>query len=261
MEGSQGSSGLPAPPPLKTRSVGEILESAFELYRRYWGKLVTLVAIVVVPLTLLQYLLVELFSEDSNGEVDAATAWQGAFLAIASIFISLLLTGAIAWAVATILIGREPDISDCYRNGYRRIWSILLVSLLSGLAIALGLIAFVIPGLFLLTRFSASIPAVVIERRKGTDALSRSWELVKGYGWHVFGALVVTWLLTGIVNGILTSLGGSNWLVRGILGTIASILTMPYTALVVGLLYFDLRVRKENLDVPTLEREVQAAAM
>ena len=32
------------------------------------------------------------------------------------------------------------------------------------------------------------------------------------------------------------------------------------TALVVGLLYFDLRVRKESLDVMTLDRELRAAA-
>jgi hypothetical protein len=36
--------------------------------------------------------------------------------------------------------------------------------------------------------------------------------------------------------------------------------TTPFLSLVVGLIYFDLRVRKENLDVATLEREVQAAA-
>jgi hypothetical protein len=168
------------------------------------------------------------------------------------VFIGLLLTGAIAWAVARILVGREPDISDCYRNGYRRIWSILLVAVLSALAIGAGFILFVIPGFIVLTRLSVAIPAVVIEQRKGTDALGRSWNLVKGFGWPVFGA--------GIVNGILTAIGGDNWFVSGIFAAIGSIITTPFTALVVGLIYFDLRVRKENLDVATLEREVQAAA-
>ncbi len=42
--------------------------------------------------------------------------------------------------------------------------------------------------------------------------------------------------------------------------TSASVITYPFTALVVGLLYFDLRVRKESLDVMTLDRELRAAA-
>jgi hypothetical protein len=76
----------------------------------------------------------------------------------------------------------------------------------------------------------------------------------------VFGAILVTGLLTGIVNGILTAPFGAGWFARAIAAAIGSVVTTPFTALVVGLLYFDLRVRKEQLDVPTLERELQASA-
>jgi hypothetical protein len=253
----QGSPELPAPPPLQPRSVADILETAFDLYKRHWVTLVQLVAYLIVPLTLLQYLIGDLLEGEDEGSGVVAGSL---LLLIASVFIGLLLTGAIAWAVAKILIGREPDISDCYRNGYRRIWSILLVAVLSALAIAAGFILLIIPGFIVLTRLSVAIPAVVIEQRKGTDALGRSWNLVKGYGWPVFGALIVSWLIAGIVNGILTAIGGDNWFVSGIFAAIGSIITTPFTALVVGLIYFDLRVRKENLDIATLEREVQAAA-
>jgi hypothetical protein len=253
----QGSPELPPPPPMQPRSVADILETAFDLYRRHWVTLVQIVAYLIVPLTLLQYLIGDLL----EGEDEGSGVIAGSLLLVfASVFIGLLLTGAIAWAVARILVGREPDISDCYRNGYRRIWSILLVAVLSALAIGAGFILFVIPGFIVLTRLSVAIPAVVIEQRKGTDALGRSWNLVKGYGWPVFGALIVSWLIAGIVNGILTAIGGDNWFVSGIFAAIGSIITTPFTALVVGLIYFDLRVRKENLDVATLEREVQAAA-
>jgi hypothetical protein len=253
----QGSPELPPPPPMQPRSVADILETAFDLYRRHWVTLVQIVAYLIVPLTLLQYLIGDLL----EGEDEGSGVIAGSLLLVfASVFIGLLLTGAIAWAVARILVGREPDISDCYRNGYRRIWSILLVAVLSALAIGAGFILLIIPGFIVLTRLSVAIPAVVIEQRKGTDALGRSWNLVKGYGWPVFGALIVSWLIAGIVNGILTAIGGDNWFVSGIFAAIGSIITTPFTALVVGLIYFDLRVRKENLDVATLEREVQAAA-
>jgi hypothetical protein len=257
----QGSPELPPPPSLQPRSVADILETAFDLYKRHWVTLVQVVAYLVIPLTLLQYLIGDMLEGEDEGSGLIAGSL---LLLIATMFIWLLLIGAIAWAVATILIGREPDISDCYRNGYRRIWSILLVWVLSALAILAGWILLIIPGLIVMTRLSSAIPAVVIEQRKGTDALGRSWNLVKGYGWPVFGALAVSLLIAVIVSGIVTqvgiAIGGDNWFVSGIFASIGSIITMPYTALVVGLIYFDLRVRKENLDVATLEREVQAAA-
>ena len=40
---------------LTPRRIGEILSTAFQLYRRHWRTLVAIAAVVVVPLTLLQY--------------------------------------------------------------------------------------------------------------------------------------------------------------------------------------------------------------
>jgi hypothetical protein len=37
------------------RSIGELLSAAFQLYRRHWRILLAIAAVVVVPLTLLQY--------------------------------------------------------------------------------------------------------------------------------------------------------------------------------------------------------------
>jgi hypothetical protein len=266
MQGPQ----LPPPPPLQPRSVADILETAFNLYRRHWVTLMELVAILVVPLTFLQFLVADAFSEkvvigpDGQPTIDeglgAGLIGGGVIVGLLSILINLILLGAIAWAVATILVGREPDLAESYRFGYRRIWSILLVAILSGLAIFGGLILLIIPGVIILVRLFASIPTVVVEGRRGTDALGRSWNLVKGYSWPVFGALLVSWLLAWIVNTLLTSAGGDSWVAGWILGSIASIITMPFTTLVVGLLYFDLRVRKENLDVATLDRELQASS-
>jgi hypothetical protein len=37
------------------RGIGELLRAAFQLYRRYWCTLMAIAAVVVVPLTLVQY--------------------------------------------------------------------------------------------------------------------------------------------------------------------------------------------------------------
>jgi hypothetical protein len=239
------------------------------LYARYWKSLIQIVAVVVVPITILQYWIGNAVGDTvtttTNGQVvvdrGAGGVWAGAGLAgLISFVMWQILIGAVAWAVASILIGREPDAGESFRFGYRRFWSILLIGILVGLAVFAGFILLVIPGIIIAVRLSVSIPALVVERRRGTDALSRSWNLVKGYSWPVFGAFIVVALLNGLVNGILTAIGGNNWFLVAIFAAIASCITTPFLGLVIGLIYFDLRVRKENLDVPTLERELQAAA-
>ena len=46
--------GMAALPP---RGIGEILSTALQLYRRYWRTLLAIAAVVVVPFTLLQYVI------------------------------------------------------------------------------------------------------------------------------------------------------------------------------------------------------------
>ena len=61
----------------RTMGIGEILSTAFQLYRRHWRTLLAIAAVVVVPLTLLQYLfgyLVRTQGEETrNGVVETAT--------------------------------------------------------------------------------------------------------------------------------------------------------------------------------------------
>lgn len=265
----QGPVDLPPPPPLRPRSVGEVLEAAFGLYARYWKPLVSIVAIVVIPLTLIQYLIGDAIASNvtttTNGQVVVNEGAGRAFGSLAvvgllSLVIQQILIGAIAWAVASTLVGREPDLSESYRFGYKRLWSILLVGILFALAVLAGLILLVIPGIIIAVRLSVSIPALVVEGRRGTEALGRSWDLVRGFSWPVFGVFVVAFLLTGLVNSVFTAIGGDSWFVVGLLAGIGACITTPFTGLVIGLVYFDLRVRKEQLDVATLERELQAAA-
>jgi len=264
---------LPPPPPLRPRGVGEILAASFDLYGRYWRTLIPLVAVVVVPLTILQYALDDVLwgdvvRETASGGVEIVTSseevWQAAagslVFGLVTLFVTLVLVGAVAWATAGALVGREPHLGQAYRFGAARMWSTLLVSVLTGLAVAGGIILLVVPGLIFLTRFVLSVPALVVEGKRGRAALSRSWNLVVGHSWPVFGTLLVAGLIAGAVSGLLAAPFSDSWFVRGLLAGIGSAVTTPFTGLVFSLVYFDLRVRKDGLDVAGLEQELRAAA-
>jgi hypothetical protein len=261
--GQPGQAALPRP-----LGIGEILSTAFELYRRHWRILLAIAAVVVVPLTLLQYLFGDWIR--SRGEVtsleEVSTAtWAvgaaGLVAGLAGILMYLVLTGAITRAVAAEVAGEDPSLEQSYRFGFHRLGSVLLVSVLVGLATIAGFILFIIPGIWIGVRLAVSVEALVVEGRRGTQAMGRSWELVGGHWWHAFGALVVAGLLTGLVNAIITTpFNNTSWFVQAIAAAIATVITLPYGVLVGVLLYLDLRARKEQLTLERLRTDLLASA-
>ena len=210
--GQPGQAALPRP-----LGIGEILSMAFQLYRRHWRTLLAIAAVVIVPLTLLQHLLGDLVrTQDettSYGVVSVTPTWLGAIAgllaALAGILMSGVLTGAITRAVAAEVAGEDPSVEQSYRFGFYRLGPVLLVSVLVGLAIIGGLILvtaglflanailrrdldmssfgpvfllFIIPGIYLGVRLAVSIQALVVEGRRGTEAMGRSWGWSAGTG-------------------------------------------------------------------------------
>jgi hypothetical protein len=261
--GHPGEAALPRP-----MGIGEILGTAFQLYRRHWRTLLAIAAVVVVPLTLLQYLLGDLVRTQGettrNGVVETAT-WAvgiaGLLAALVGILTYLVLTGAITRAVAAEVAGEDPSVEQSYRFGFHRLGSVLLVSVLVGLATIGGLILFVIPGIYVGVRLCVSIEALVVEGRRGTEAMGRSWSLVGGHWWHAFFTLLVAALLTGIVNAVITApFSATNWFAQAVAAAVATVVTLPYGVLVGVLLYLDLRARKERLSLEALRADLQASA-
>jgi hypothetical protein len=259
---------------MRPRTLGEILSAAFQIYKDNASGLIMIVAIVVVPLSLLSAALVHFVAGTTTTKTVSTFGGQsvtvteprsvglvigGAVIAaVIGVIISAVLQAATVRAAAQGTIGDAVDVEASYRYGFHHIGSVILVGLLYGLTVGLGFILLIIPGIIFLVFFSVSIPALVIENRRGTEAMSRSWNLVSGNFWHAFGTIVVAALIAGLVSGLLSSIGGSNWIVRWIFNAIAQIVTVPFSALVSVLLYLDLRSRKEALTVDALRAELTA---
>lgn len=265
MGGPQG--GIPP------KTLGAILSAAFNIYKANASKLAVIVAIVVVPLSFLSALIsgvafapgtttVTILGKptqvpDTQGVVTVLLV--AAIGAAISVIIWAVLEAAIIRAAAEATIGDPVDPEASYRYGFRRLGSVILVSLLVGLAVLGGLILLVIPGLIFAVFLTVAVPALVVENRRGTEAMSRSWNLVKGHFWHAAGVIVVAGIITSVINGLISSIGGNAWFVRWVFTAIATIVTAPYSALVLVLLYLDLRARSEALSADTLRSELAAS--
>jgi hypothetical protein len=257
--------GIAALPP---RRIGEILSAAFQLYRRHWRTLMAIAAVVVVPLTLLQYGIGHWFR--TNGQqlqdqvVVSTSFWAVASASLLAALVGLLLyqvlTGAITRNIAAEVAGQDLGLEQSYRFGFARLGPILVVSILVGLATGLGLIVFIIPGIYIGVRLAVSTQALVVEDKRGTEAMRRSWDLVGGRWWHAALTLLVAGLITAVVNAVITGpFSAGAWFLQGVAAAIATTVTLPYGALVGVLLYLDLRARKERLDLDTLKADLQAS--
>jgi hypothetical protein len=248
--------------------LGEILGTALRLYRRHWRTLLAIAAVVVVPFTLLQYLFGHWVRDRgavTTDQVTSTASWAAGtaalVTALAGLVMFLVLTAAITRAVAAEAAGEDPSLEQSYRFGFHRVGAVLLVSLLVGLAVVGGLILLVIPGIYIGMRLAVSTQALVVEGRRPTEAMGRSWELVRGHWWHAFGTLIVAGLLTGVVNAVITApFSGSNWFAQAVAAAVATVITLPYGVLVGVLLYLDLRVRKEGLNLETLRADLHRSA-
>lgn len=124
--------------------------------------------------------------------------------------------------------------------------------------------------LFLAIRFVVAVPALLAEGAGPFRALGRSWGLTRGNWWRLLGTLFVVYLL---VTAVQTALGAVALplailipfipaFVRGAiiltLSTASQVVAVPVLYLCLALLYFDLRVRREDFDLDQLARQAAA---
>jgi hypothetical protein len=262
-----------AVPHLRPLGIGEILDVALKIVWRNAGTLVRIVFFVVFPVQVFKAL-VE-WSSLPNKDManlsgrDLATLVVGFGVAELLAFLATILaSGACYRAITSAYLGERTRWSDSLRFALSRLHSILWISLLSTLAAGLGLILCVIPGIYLWVCFSLAVPVLLTEQIKGGSALGRSRSLVTGHWWRCFAVVLLGTILAGIVSAIvdalvggLTSVGTTPTdLVSAIgsivSGTVADLVSTPFTAAFITVLYFDLRVRKEAFDLQLLAQNI-----
>jgi hypothetical protein len=162
---------------------------------------------------------------------------------VVELFAAFLLQATLIKAVQDVRDGRaDLSIGGTVSAATPYIWSVAAAAILAGIAITIGLILIIVPGLWLITIWAVIIPVIVIERTGALASFGRSRQLVRGHGWHVFGTLVLVFVILLVVEFILGLIFAALPLVlRSGLGTVISgTLVAPFLAVVVTLIYYRL---------------------
>ena len=211
-------------------SPGAVISRIAEIYRDQLAVLLG-TALVLYGLQFVVYLLI-----------------PGSGIALTILFwaLSILYQGIVVELVQDIQDGRrDHSIGDLIRSVEPVFWPLVAVSILFGLALAIGFILLIIPGLILMVIWSVVAPVTVLERPGPFAAFGRSRELVRGNGWQVFGVIVIVFLAVAVLSvaaGLAAS--GLGSLGRALVQWAVNAALAPVTALSASVLYFELLARR-----------------
>jgi hypothetical protein len=168
----------------------------------------------------------------------------GALLgSLVTIIAAYLLQATLVKAVQDVRDGRaDMSISETIAAARPYLWSVAGASILAGIAIGIGLILVIVPGLILATIWAVIVPVIVIERTGALASFGRSRELVRGRAWHVFATLVLVYIILIIVGIALSAIfiALPHALGSGLSQVISGTIVAPFLAIVVTLVYYRL---------------------
>lgn len=271
---------------LRPRTVWDVVDDAFDLYRENFALFAGVSALVLAPAQLMTIVGTTgwargLVAAQTNPE-QALGSLLGTFAVLGlsipfDAFARVWQTGAIARAAEDRLGGEQNSVSvlQTWRRTLsgRRAGALFLAALAVALTmLGVGMLTCFV-GVFVVQVVWAFVAqAVVLEGRPAGEALGRSRALVTGYGWRVFGLILLLGLMVVILSGGVAAImrivaafvpyfnqGDQatqqlrRLLAEQVVQALSATLLAPITPIALTLQYYDLRVRREGLDV-----EVQA---
>jgi membrane protease YdiL (CAAX protease family) len=209
-----------------------VLDEAWRMYKAHAMHLLTIAFVIYLAAAVVAALLA------------LAGGYIGALLgSLVEIFAAFLLQATLVKAVQDVRDGRvDLSLGETVRAATPYLWAVAGASILAGIAITVGLILLIVPGLYLITIWAVIVPVIVLEQSGALASFGRSQQLVRGRGWHVFGTLVLVFIILIAVNLILGLIFSAlpHVLGYGLSSVISGTLIAPFLALVVTLVYYRL---------------------
>jgi hypothetical protein len=228
------------------RTLGELVGLTFELFGRHLATFLSLTLIVVAPIVIVVDGVWGGYLAD-GGDADPSKAAVGASIALGTIVIPPLVTALLVVVVQALARGEEPTVGTALRVAGPRLPAAVAAVVLYVLAVAVGLVALIVPGVWLSVRWYFAAQATVVDGLSPVAALRRSAEVVETRWWRTFGAVVAFSLIVGIVGAVAGAVVGT--IDDGAIYTSAEVLLqavlLSLTAIFGTLLFFDSRTRAQ----------------
>ena len=228
------------------RTLGELVGLTFELFGRHLATFLSLTLLVVAPLVIVVDGVWGGYLAD-GGAADPSRAAVGASIGLGTIVIPPLVTALHVVVVQALARAEEPTVGAALRIAGPRLPAAVGAVVLYVLAVAVGLVALIVPGVWLGVRWYFAAQATVVDGLGPVAALQRSAEVVERRWWRTFGVVVAFSLLVGIFGAVVGAVIGT--IDDGAIYTSAEVLLqavlLSLTAIFGTLLFFDSRTRAQ----------------
>jgi hypothetical protein len=258
----------PVPLRLRPLEIGDLLDETFRMYRRHFLLFAGISVIISAPIAgfwgyLYFSLLNGVAEQAGTGQplnVSNETLVAGVVVGVITLLLVPFNYGAVTYAVCESAQGRPVTAWGVVRGVGRKYFQIFGYVLV----IALMTVAFCLLPLWIwiLVGWVALLPVMFIENTGLIAAMGRSWRLTQGYWWRTLLILFLVFIVYYVAQIALGAyLAGAQFLVVIVLSSVttawifsaASIivtsLVNPIIQIAVVLIYFDLRVRREAIDL------------
>jgi hypothetical protein len=164
--------------------------------------------------------------------------------------LNTLAQAVIVYGAFQAMRARPVNLGECLSVGLGRFFPIIGLVICAYLAIWLGLILLIVPGIILGIMWYVATPVCVVEQKGPLASLGRSSEITKGHRWKIFGMVLLLFIVAAIVGGIIGAvLGLTRSVVLVALGNLLwSGVWGAFYAIFGVVAYHDLRVAKEGVD-------------
>jgi hypothetical protein len=275
--------------PLRPLGVGDILDGAFTVVRRNPRATLGLSAIVaVLQATVLAIGQLVAFNRIvtsiDNSNPDAPQVDWGSLVSgyltvtvgavLGALFVAVL-TGMLSAVVTEDVLGNRLSIGQVWTRIRPKIVRLIGLSVVVGIVPAIGFLFCLVPGVWLWGIWAVAVPAMVVENGGVFGSLARSRALVRGTFWRIFGIRALGVMIVGFIGFLIgipflilgSALSGYSTfgsfgspthaagvpvlyvLITAVGSMVSTTFTAPIRAGIDALLYVDLRMRKEGLDI------------
>lgn len=162
-----------------------------------------------------------------------------------------VLSGMVTMILGGQMCGKNISSTEAFAKIVKKLLPLIGLSFLISIASALGFLCFLFPGFIVLAATACAFPAMILEDLKPMKAFDRSWTLTKGHRSRMLGYLMINVLALSLFG--MTQALFANYISNSTyVGLIVNLISAPCTALwpaIATLLFYDLRIRKEALDL------------
>jgi hypothetical protein len=255
---------------LRPMTMPDLLDGSFAVIKARPRTVFTLAAVILVPF----HLLTAYIQHDARAGVSlgnllgtsGSAQTSGSVSGIGFVYLAIgiatlapfLLGGALGTVVASWYAGGDQSAGDALRAMGRRAPALVLAWLVLLPLKIVSVLACLVPSLVVIPLFALTAPAITVEGLGAIAGARRSWRLVTRRFWPCVGVILVAStgayvlnLIFGLLPQLLTSLlpAPFDWIGQALVTAAVSLVVETALLSVSVLLYLDLRIRTEGLDL------------